>query len=78
MLPGLSPALPGALLCNETRHLGDRKCIILRGGVQGSVRAVRAVRNTQVFQMDTRVVADACTCILANDCLVCRVSYSSV
>jgi hypothetical protein len=27
--------------------------------VQGSVRAVRAVRNTHVFLMDTRVVADA-------------------
>jgi hypothetical protein len=57
-LPGLSPALPGALLGNATRHLGDGKRVILRQRVRGSVRAVRAVRNTRVFQTDTRVVAD--------------------
>jgi len=57
-LPGLSPALPGALLCNATRRLGDRQRVILRQRVRGSVRAVRAVRNTRVFQTETRVVAD--------------------
>jgi hypothetical protein len=57
-LPGLSPALPGALLCNATRRLGDLKCVILCQRVQGSVRAVRAIRNTPVCQMKTRVVAD--------------------
>jgi len=58
MLPSLSPAIPGALLCNETHCLGDGKRVILRQRVRGSVRAVRAVRNTQVFQMETGVVAD--------------------
>jgi hypothetical protein len=57
-LPGLSPALPGALLCNATHRLGDGKRVILRQRVRGSVRAVRAVRNTRVFQTETRVVAD--------------------
>jgi hypothetical protein len=41
-----------------TRRLGDGKRVILTQGVPGSVRANRAVRNTQVFQMETRVVAD--------------------
>jgi len=57
-LTGLSLALPGALLCNATRRLGDRQHVILRQRVRGSVRAVRAVRNTRVFQTETRVVAD--------------------
>jgi len=50
-LSGLSPALPGALLCNGKR-------VILCQRVRGSVRAVRAVQNTRVFQTETRVVAD--------------------
>src|SRR5882757_1563583 len=58
-LPGLLPALPGALQCNATRRLGDGKRVILRQRVRGSVRAVRAVRNTRVFQTETGVVADA-------------------
>jgi hypothetical protein len=58
-LTGLSPALPGALLCNATRRLGDGQLVILRQRLQGSVRAVRAVRNTRVFQTETWVVADA-------------------
>jgi hypothetical protein len=37
----------------------DRKCVILRQRVRDSVRAVRAVRNTPVFQTETRVVTDA-------------------
>jgi len=57
-LTGLSPVLPGALLCNATRRLGDRQREILRQRVRGSVRAIRAVRNTRVFQTETRVVAD--------------------
>jgi hypothetical protein len=56
-LSGLSPALPGSLLCNVTRDLGDGKRVILRQRVRGSVRAVRAARNTRVFQTETRVVA---------------------
>jgi hypothetical protein len=58
-LTGLSPALPGALLCNATRRLGDGQRVILRQRVRGSVRAVRAVRNTRVFQTESGVVADA-------------------
>jgi hypothetical protein len=57
-LTGLSLALSGAVLCNATRRLGDRQRVILRQRVRGSVSAVRAVRNTQVFQTETRVVAD--------------------
>jgi hypothetical protein len=44
--------------CNATRRLGDGSPQILRQRVRGSARAVRAVRNTRVFQMETRVVAD--------------------
>jgi hypothetical protein len=62
-LTGLSLALPGAVLCNATRRLGDRQCVILGERVRGSVKAVRAVRNTRVFQMETRVVADEIACI---------------
>jgi hypothetical protein len=71
-LPGSSPALPGALQCNATRCLGDRKRVILRHSVRGSVKAVRAVRNTWVFQTETGVVADDLqTCsIAASKCIV--------
>jgi hypothetical protein len=41
-----------------TRRLGDGNRVILRQTVRGSVRAVRAVRNTRLFQTETRVVAD--------------------
>jgi len=58
MFTGLSLALPGALLCNVTRRLGDRQGVILGQRVRGSVRAVRAVWNTRVFQTETSVVAD--------------------
>jgi hypothetical protein len=60
-LTGLSPALPDALQCNATRRLGDGQRVILRQRVRGSVRAVRAVWNTHVFQTETRVVADEAT-----------------
>ena len=48
------------MLCNVAHHLGDVKRVIPRQSVQGSIRAIRAVRNTQVFQTETRVVADDC------------------
>jgi hypothetical protein len=57
-LTGLLPVLPGALLCNAISRLGDGQGVIPRQRVRGSVRSVRAVRNTWVFQMETRVVAD--------------------
>jgi metal-dependent amidase/aminoacylase/carboxypeptidase family protein len=43
---------------NATRRLGDGSRLILRQRVRGSARAVRAVRNTEVLQTETRVVAD--------------------
>jgi hypothetical protein len=45
-------------VCNATRRLGDGSRLILRQRVRGSARAVRAIRNTRVFQTETRVVAD--------------------
>jgi hypothetical protein len=45
-------------VCKATRRLGDGSRLILRQRVRGSPRAVRAVRNTQVFQTETAVVAD--------------------
>jgi len=45
-------------VCNTGRQLGDGSRLMLRQRVQGSVRAVRAVQNTDVFQTDTRLVAD--------------------
>jgi hypothetical protein len=77
MLTGLSLALPGAVLRNATRRLGDRQSVILRQRVRGSVRAVRAVRNTWVFQTETRVIADGtCQYFLSSElktipCPVC-------
>jgi len=58
MFTGLSPALPGTLLCNATWRLVDGQPVIFRQSVRGSVRAVRAVWNIQVFQTETSVVAD--------------------
>jgi len=46
------------MLCNVTSRLGDGQRVILCQRVRGSVRAVRAVRNTGVFLTETRVVAD--------------------
>jgi hypothetical protein len=37
----------------------DGQCVIIRQRVRGYVRAVRAVRNTRVFQTETRVIANA-------------------
>jgi len=37
---------------------GDGQRVILRQSVRGSVRAVRAIRNTRVFQTEIRVIAD--------------------
>jgi len=72
-LPGLSRALPGALLCNATRRLGDRKRVILRRRIRGSVKAVRAIRNTRVFQTETRVVADGAPA-LTSHCIYVSIS----
>jgi hypothetical protein len=41
-----------------TRRMGDGSCLILRQRVGGSVRAVRAVRDTQVLLTETKFVAD--------------------
>jgi len=46
-------------VCNATCHLGNGQSVILHQRVRGSVRAVRAVRNTRVFPTEIRVVADA-------------------
>jgi len=45
-------------ICNATRRLGDGSCAIHCQRVWGSVRAVRAVWNTRVFQTETTVIAD--------------------
>jgi hypothetical protein len=43
---------------NAIRRVGDRSNLIVCQRVGGSVRAVRAIRNTQVFLMETWFVAD--------------------
>jgi hypothetical protein len=48
-------------VCNATSPLGDGSRLILRQRVRGSARAVKALRNTRVFQTETRVVADVST-----------------
>jgi hypothetical protein len=54
----MSLALPSALLWNAAGRLGDGQRIILCQRVPGSVRAVRAIQNTWVFQTKPRVVAE--------------------
>jgi hypothetical protein len=44
-------------VCNTTRRFGDRSRLIFYQRVQGSVRAIRAVRNTPVRQTETGAVA---------------------
>jgi hypothetical protein len=44
--------------CNATHHAGNESHLILSQRVRGSARAVRVIRNTRVFRMETRVVAD--------------------
>lgn len=51
-------AATGAV-CNTTCHLGDGLCLIHGQTVRGPVRAGRAVKNTQVFLMETLFAADA-------------------
>jgi pyridoxal biosynthesis lyase PdxS len=46
-------------VCNASRRLGNGSHLILCQRVRGSTRAARGVRNTRVFQTETRVVADA-------------------
>jgi len=50
-------------VCNATRHSCDGSSLILRHRVQGSVKAVRAIRNTRVFLTETRIVADVASAI---------------
>ena len=45
-------------VCNATRRLGEGSGLFLHQRVRGSVRAVRAVRNTRVFLTETKFVAD--------------------
>jgi hypothetical protein len=52
----MSLAIPGALLYNPIRPIGERMQVILSHTVPDSVRAVRDVQNTRVFLMETRVV----------------------
>jgi len=50
--------LPCALQYDGTRRLGEVKIVILPQRVQSTVRAIRSIRNTRVFHMQSRVVAD--------------------
>jgi hypothetical protein len=43
---------------SATHHFGHRSRLILRQRILGSVRAIRAVRNTRVSLMETSFVAD--------------------
>jgi hypothetical protein len=45
-------------VCKATPYRGEGKHELLRQRVQESVRAVTAVRNTQVFQTKTTVLGD--------------------
>jgi hypothetical protein len=51
-------ALPGDLVWNATRRMGNGQRVILSYRVRGSVRAVRAVQNPRVFHTETMVIAD--------------------
>jgi hypothetical protein len=57
-LPGFSLVLSGFLGSNVTCRMGDGERVILHQRVQGSVRAVSAIWNTQLFQTETRAIAD--------------------
>jgi hypothetical protein len=48
-------------VCNVTRRRGDRKGVILHQSAQGSVKALRVIRNTWVFVTKTSVGADVDT-----------------
>ena len=52
------------MLCNATCRLGNMKHVILLQTVWDFVKAIRAIRNTWVLLMETRVVADGCKDIL--------------
>jgi hypothetical protein len=45
-------------VCNATRRVRDRLRRILCQMVRGSALAIRAVRNTRVFETETSFVAD--------------------
>jgi hypothetical protein len=46
-------------VCDAICPFGEGVRLILRQRVGGSARALRAVRNTRVFQTETSIVADA-------------------
>jgi len=48
---------------NTSRPLGNRSRLMLRQRVQRSACTVRAVRNTWLFQTETKVIADNCTTV---------------
>ena len=48
----------GGPVCNATCRWGDGSCLICCQRVDGSVRAVRAVRVTRVFMTETRFTTD--------------------
>jgi len=50
-------------ICNATCHLGDGQREIPRQIVRGSDRAIRDVRNTQVFLTEIRVVPVVPSCL---------------
>jgi hypothetical protein len=67
----------GREVYNATRRFGDGSRLMLGQRVRGSVKAVRAARNTRVFQTETRVVADAIALhgtLTASLSLRCQVS----
>jgi hypothetical protein len=45
-------------VCNTTHRLGDGSRLILHQRARSSVRAIRAIQITRVFQTETGVVAD--------------------
>jgi hypothetical protein len=55
LLVSTGPQLPAA---KSKRDVCNRKCVLLCQGVQSSIGGVRAKRNTQLFQIETRVDAD--------------------
>jgi len=64
--------IPGAMSrkyeCNLTCRLGNRMRAILCQRVRGSIRAVRAIWNHQVFLMETRIVANVSDNSVSDKC----------
>jgi len=53
-------------LAKQKRDVCNEKWVILRHRVRGSVRAVRAVRNTRVSLIETWVVSDTVTTLIGS------------